>query len=258
MQKKRRTPGGARKANWYETFFHGIALEFWRRAVTPELTRAEARFLESELKMPTGGRVLDVPCGNGRHSMELAARGYRVTGIDLAPEFIAEAKETARTRGIEAEFLQQDMRDIGLAAEFDGAFCFGNSFGYGDYEESCDFLEAVGITLKPGARFLLDTGLAAESLLPVLQQKRWAWLGDILYLSSNRYEAKESRLDIQYTFLREGQIDVRDASSYIFTLAELRRMIARAGMEAIEYYSSPERHPFALGSPRLLLVARKC
>lgn len=243
--------------NWYETFFHGIALEFWRRAVSPELTRAEAVFLESELRLPKGGRVLDVPCGNGRHAVELAARGYRVTGIDLAPEFIAEANETARARGVDAEFLQRDMRDIGFEAEFDGAFCFGNSFGYMGYEESCAFLAAVARALKPAARFVLDTGLAAESLLPALQQKRWAWLGDILYLSSNRYDAPVSRLDIQYTFIQDGKVDVRDASSYLFTLAELRRMLAQAGLEAVEYYSSIERHPYTLGSPRLLLVAEK-
>ena len=82
--------------DWYEHFFSGVALDFWRNAVTYAMpagqTREEADFLVSAIKLPAGGRVLDCPCGNGRHSLELAARGYRVTGIDLAAEFIAEAK----------------------------------------------------------------------------------------------------------------------------------------------------------------------
>jgi hypothetical protein len=67
----------------------------------------------------------------------------------------------------------------------------------------------------------------------------------------------ESRLDIQYTFIRDGKSDVRDASSYIRTLAELRRMLAQAGMEAVACFGSLDQKPYELGSPRLLLVAEK-
>jgi len=88
-------------------------------------------------------------------------------------------------------------------------------------------------------------------------QQRWMWLGDILYLSQNKYDAAESRLDIQYTFIRDGKVDVRDASSYIHTLAELRRMLRSAGLEAVECFGSLDRKAYELGSPRLILVARK-
>ncbi len=241
------------QSHWYETFFHGVALDMWRRAIRPEQTRAEVEFIESVLRLPPGGHVLDVPCGNGRHAIELAARGYRVTGIDLASEFIEEAKEQESS----AEFLCRDMREVGAESVFDGAFCFGNSFGYMGYDESCNFLEAISRALKPGARFVLDSGLMAESLLPTRQQQRWMWLGDILFLSSNQYVAAESRLDIQYTFIRDGAVDVREASSYIFTLAELRRMLAQAGMYGVEFFRSLERQPYEFGTPRLLLVAEK-
>ena len=91
--------------NWYEHFFSGVALDFWRNAVTyvmpPEQTRAEADFLEAVLELPPGGRILDIACGYGRHSLELASRGYRVTGIDLATEYIAEAKAAAAGAGLD-------------------------------------------------------------------------------------------------------------------------------------------------------------
>jgi SAM-dependent methyltransferase len=249
------------QTNWYEHFFSGVALDFWRNAVTyampPGQTRGDADFLESVLKLPAGGRVLDCPCGNGRHSLDLAARGYRTTGIDLAAEFIAEAKGAAAGAGLEAEFLERDMRGIDAAGEFDGAFCFGNSFGYLGYQGDGAFLTAVSRALKRGGRFALDTGLVAESLLPKLENRRWMQLGDILYLSVNRYEAAESRLDTQYTFIREGRRETRDASYSIYTLAELRRMLSAAGLLATEYYGGFDRRPYEMGSQRLLLVAEK-
>jgi SAM-dependent methyltransferase len=242
---------------WYENFFRGVALDFWRKAVTPEQTRADVDFLETALQLPPGGRILDNPCGNGRHSLELAARGYRVTGVDLSTESVAEAKATAASRGLDAEFLQQDMRAIDANAEFDGAFCFGNSFSYIDYAGSCAFVAAVSRSLKPGARFALESGIAAESLLPKLERRRWLQLDDILFLSSNQYDAVESRLDIQYTFIRNGHADTREASSYIYTVAEIRRMLSNVVLQPADYYSSVDRHPYELGSPRLLLVAQK-
>ncbi len=78
--------------NWYETFFHGVTLDLWRRAIPPEQTTAEADFLIQNLNCEPGARLLDVPCGNGRLTFELANRGYRVTGVDLAEEFIEEAR----------------------------------------------------------------------------------------------------------------------------------------------------------------------
>jgi hypothetical protein len=67
-------------------------------------------------------------------------------------------------------------------------------------EEARLFLAAVARGLKPGARFVVETGMAAESILPSLTRTRWFRLGDILMLSENRYHPAESRLDIDYTF----------------------------------------------------------
>lgn len=68
------------QSNWYEHFFCGVVLDVWRKAVAPQQTRAEADSLEKALQPAPGERLLDVPCGNGRHRSELAARGYRTTG----------------------------------------------------------------------------------------------------------------------------------------------------------------------------------
>jgi SAM-dependent methyltransferase len=240
--------------DWYKDFFRGVTLDMWRRAIPPQMTEAEVEFIADVLAVPAGGRILDVPCGNGRHSIPLARRGYRVTGVDLSEEFIAEAR-TAVIPGV--EFLRADMRELTWRSEFDGACCLGNSFNYLDHAGTLAFLAAVNKSLKPGARFVIDTGCCAESLLPNLQTRGWMELGDILFLSSRKYNAAESRLEIEYTFVRGGVTDKRNASSAVYTVAETHRMLEQSGFEMKSLFGGFDQSPFALGSPRLVLVAEK-
>ncbi len=148
------------QSNWQETFFRGVALDAWRRILNPEMTRTEVDFLERALSVDSGSQILDIPCGNGRHAIELAGRGYNMTGLDLSDEFIAEARHAT------------PLPVRSWVSEFDGAYCFGNSFNYLTWEETRQFLAAMARSLKPGARFVVDTGMAAESLLPSLLRTR--------------------------------------------------------------------------------------
>jgi SAM-dependent methyltransferase len=240
------------KSNWFETFFKDIAVDCWVRAMSPEATTAEADFIERALGVAPGARLLDIPCGHGRHCLELARRGYKMTGLDLSED----ALRLARAEQSDVRWIHEDMRNVSFDSEFDGAFCFGNSFGYFDHDAAADFLRAVARSLKPGAKFIIDTGMAAESILPTRQQKRWFRLGDIFMLSENRYDAEHSRLDIDYTFIRGAQIETRPTSSFVMTVAEYRRLMHTAGFEAIATSSSLGNEPYDFGSPRLILTAK--
>ena len=99
--------------------------------------------------------------------------------------------------------------------------------------------------------------MAAESILPTLQPKRWHRTGDILTLSEARYDVAEGRLDIDYTFVRNGEIETRPFSSYVFTVAEMRRMHADAGLETVDLTAWGADGPYRVGSPGLLMVSRK-
>lgn len=238
---------------WFETFFQGLAVEFWARAMTPEMSAAEVDFLEKALELTPGARVLDVPCGHGRHSLELAKRGYRVTGLDISEDALRLAQAQPST----VDWIQGDMRRFNRESEFDAAFCFGNSFGYLDHAAAPAFLRAVAAALKPGGRLAIETGMAAESILPSLQPRGWYQLCDILMLSERRYVVEDSRLDIDYTFVRGSLIETRPSASYVFTVAELRRMLSAAGIDPVATLASTAGEPYKLGSPRLILTGRK-
>ena len=128
--------------DWWKTFFHGVALDFWRAAISDQQTLAEANFIQEQLKVGTSSEVLDVPCGNGRLALELANRSLKLTAVDFAAEFIDEAKRKSAERGLEIEWHQRDMRDLPWTSRFDGAFCFGNSFGYMDDAANEEFLNS--------------------------------------------------------------------------------------------------------------------
>ncbi len=217
-------------SSWQSNFFRGVALDVWSLAMTPKITKTEVEFLERALAIAPTARLLDVPCGNGRHAIELAKRGCRLTGVDFAAEYIAEAKKAP----VDAEWILGDMCDLPWPNTFDGAYCMGNSFCYLDRAAAPKFLHAVARCLKPGGRFALATGMAAESILATFQPKRWHRTGDIITLSEARYDCGEGRLDVDYTFIRNGEIETRPTSSYCLTVAELRRMHADAGLETIE------------------------
>ena len=116
-----------------------------------------------------------------------------------------------------------------MAARFDGAFCFGNSFGYLDDIGNAAFLRAVAAALKPGARFILETPMVLENLLGHIQERAWWQVGDMRLLVVNKYDAATQRLDTEYTFVSDGRFEVKTGSHRAFTFRELVDLIKGAG-----------------------------
>ncbi|HYK61177.1 MAG TPA: methyltransferase domain-containing protein [Bryobacteraceae bacterium] len=239
---------------WQDGFFKDIAVEMWKRAIPPQQTTLEVEYLEKTLRPPKEGCLLDICCGHGRHAVPLAGRGYRVTGADSSEDALEEARK-AGAGSITWEL--RDMVDLPWTAEFDGAYCFGNSFGYLDRDSAQRFLGAVSRALKPGARFAMDTGMTAESILSLGPGQRWFRTGDILTLSERRFDVAAGRMDVDYTFLRGAEADTRPTSSYYFTVSELIWMHLQAGLKLVEAIGSVQGEPYSLGSRGLILVTER-
>ena len=239
--------------NWFETFFDGLALDMWRNAMTPEVTRIEADFLAYHLQLHAGAAVLDVPCGNGRLAVELARRGARMTGVDISPGFLDDVRRAAP--GIES--VRSDMRDLPWTARFDAAYCWGNSFGYFDHDQCGRFLRAVSAALKPGGRFILETGAVAETLYFFLQPERALRVGDVDFLSRTSYNALAGRMDVIHTFIRGNQREEKPIHQWVHSAAEIVRMTRAAGFETSAAFGNVDGSPFALHAQRLILIVDK-
>ncbi len=193
--------------DWYTHVFTEIPNEFWRRAAPPGAAAREVEFIEARLHLRPRSRVLDVPCGSGRHALALAARGHALVGWDISTEAIAYARHAAAEAGLTMALHVGEMRGIPCDASFDAAICMGNSFGYLDLAGTREFAAALAGAIRLGGGLVIDYAAAAESVLPgfVPDRPRDFTVGDIRATGSNTYDVAGSRLLSRYVFSRGTQ-----------------------------------------------------
>lgn len=245
-------------ASWWQTYFES---DLWQRVqlgVRSEFDEpAQAEAVARALDLGTGERVLDVPCGTGRIGIELAARGHRVTGVDLTPRFLAVARERAAARGVELDLRDGDMRELDLEPEsFDAALCFWGSFGYFDAEGDDAFVRGVAAALRPGGRFLIDTP-TTETVLPDLRERDWFEVEEVLVTMQTTFVPGTGRVEIDWTYSSpDGRRATQRSSVRLYSLVELTTLLDRAGFVSFRA-TDDDLEPFDLGSHRLWLVATK-
>ncbi len=244
------------KTNWWKSFFSDAWLEVQRETWTPEETKREADFIQHVLGFSAPAEILDVPCGEGRHAAEMASRGYRVTGADITLPLLEDARRRGAERGVPLNLELADMRDLPWENRFDGAFSFWGSLGYFDEEGNTAFLHSLARALKPGGRWVLDTHIA-ETILPRFEDRAWRYAGKTLVLEERSYDHQTSRIEVEWTFVKEGRTETASSSMRIYTYQELCLLLEEVGLESLDAYGSLDRESFAVGAERLLLLATR-
>jgi SAM-dependent methyltransferase len=246
--------------DWYARFFTELPNEFWRRAAPPEAARADIDFVEAQLGLPAGAAILDVPCGSGRHALALAARGHRVTGVDISADAVTHARHAAADAGLAVTFLRDDMRAVPTDGSFDAALCLGNSFGYLDPPGTRAFVTALAGAVRPGGGLAIDCAIAAESVLPGYGghvEPRIMRAGDITVEATTTYDPARSVQLSHYRFTRGTETVDASALHHVYTSGHIGDLLTAAGFTAIERYADPDGRPFEVGADRLLVVARR-
>ena len=242
---------------WYNGFFAGLNCDMWERAATAEWTEREVDFLLDVLNCRPDARLLDIPCGFGRHTLELAKRGYQMTGIDLSAEFIQTLRQRVEAEKLSVEVIHGDVLTTRLATSFDGAYCLGNSFGYVDYAGMGAFVGNVSAALKPGARFVINSGLLAESILPNFPKTGHYVLGDLTMDIRNAHSMEEGCMVTELTYTQAERTEKHAFKHYIYTLTEVKRLLATYGLQTIAMHNSTEKGAYQLGDQQIYLIAEK-
>jgi SAM-dependent methyltransferase len=183
----------------------------------------ELRFIQAHLPLSGFRRLLDIPCGIGRHSGPLARLGYDVVGVDRSREAIS----IARKHYPDIDFRELDMFGLGAVTEtFDAVLCLWQSFGYGSAEQNRELLSRFRTALRPGGRLLLDVyNKDAAELLPDSEERERA--GRTVFTSRSW---SQGRMRVELTYSGVPGVDVHEWE--IFSPSELERIAVRAGFEA--------------------------
>jgi SAM-dependent methyltransferase len=213
------------------------------------------------LRPSPGSRMLDVACGRGRHSRILAAKGYDITGIDLAASSIEWAKQYEQEN---LHFFVHDMRLPLWINYFDYAFNFFTSFGYFRTErEHSNAIRNIAQSLKPKGIFVFDylnSPYAAAHLVPESEKE----VDGTAYQLTRKYDGKHFYKRILITDrharkegLTNAPVEFKEKIA-AFSLADFTALFSRNGLIIENTFGNYQLEPFDVEkSPRLLLIARK-
>lgn len=222
-------------------------------------TRAEVDFIEARLSTTQGARLLDVACGYGRHSLELARRGHEMVGLDLSLDMLKRALATAQEEGLAVKFVHGDMRDLNFDQVFDGVLSFDTSFGFFSDAENIAVLRSLHRALKRGGRLVIDV-LNRDHAIQSIPNRNW-WEGDgCLVQEDIEYDHVQSRLRIKrFLVYADGTQRDYDISLRLFGPHELARALELVGFEIVDISGSVHSAGAFFGafSPRVVITARR-
>jgi ubiquinone/menaquinone biosynthesis C-methylase UbiE len=251
------TTGSQGDNEWWHSFFD----DNWKRlgfdSIDTEQTGKETDFLVKALELKPEDKVLDQACGVGRHSLELARRGFsHVTGLDFTQAYVKEAILKAKHEGLKVEFVHGDMKDLPFADEsFDAVYNFYTSFGYfRDERDNERVINEVARVLKPGGRFLLDV-VNRDYIVRNFRARGWSEYSGEYVIEERFFDLATSRNECTWVYVGKQGKTERPVSLRMYSLHELVAMFKRNGLEYKEAWGTWDFEPLTWDHFRQKLLA---
>jgi len=259
------------KGEWWATLSDKKYLSTYVDIVTPKLTAQQVSFLVKRLQLAEGAEVLDLACGYGRHAIELARRGCKVTGIDFSKRFIELARKDAKAQGVQVVFTQGDMRNLSFVNKFDAVINMFTAFGYFD-DESDDalVLRKVARALKPKGKFLIDLNNAARVLAHMVQGgKSDQRTGLLVAVEKNRLSnglvvktehtlnPGTMRWGMTRSWKENGKSKSYKTNVRLYSLPELKHLMRENGLCVEKAWGDFQGSRFGYDARRMIVFARK-
>lgn len=246
-------------AEWWDGYFDDVFIEIYRDFLTPERTAREVEGIREILPLEPGARVLDLACGWGRHALEMARAGFRVTGYDLSETLLARARKRSKAAAVEVDWVRGDARELPWSGQFDAVLSLFSSLGYFlSDEEDLKVLRAAREALRPGGFFFLET-MHRDHVVGGFAERDWweAGSGATVFVERD-FDAVEgvSREWTRWS-RKDGERGEKFHALRIRTATEWDRLLRAAGLTPVEWYGDYELAPFIHTSPNLIVVARR-
>lgn len=229
-----------------------------------ERTEAEVEGVIRLLDLTPPQKILDCPCGYGRHSIALAARGFEVVGIDINSEMLARARANAadRPEDLPLRLKKENMIDLDRPQTFDAIVNLFFSFGFfedeeGDLQSLRNFYEA----LVPGGRFMMHTDVNIPRVISgdhKFHERRPLSSGRTLEISET-YDPESKMIEGRWKLIGENG-DVETLPRYrqrVYTFDHFAASCRSVGFGEIEGYGGWNGEPLDDESEDMIVVARK-
>jgi D-alanine-D-alanine ligase len=228
--------------DWWRHIFNSFYLKTDADVVNDDkITQKEVDLFEKILNLSPEGKILDLCCGQGRHSLELARRGLQnVEGLDRSHYLIQKAKSQAKKEGLKTKFKEGDARKLPYPPDtFDVVMILGNSFGYFEtIQDDLRVLKEVFRSLNPWGRILIDVA-DGEYLKENFQPRSWEWIDKKHFVCRERsLSIDKERMILRevITHVEKGVVADQFYAERLYTHESLKELLKTAGFCDITFH----------------------
>ncbi len=221
-----------------------------------------AQYVRDIAKLAPGGKVLDAGCGLGRISVELAALGLDVTGVDIIQSELDAAKDSAEAEGVELTLINHDLRTFSAPNQYDCAINLFTSFGYCDtIEEDRQILRNIADSLNAGGTFIMECTSRETAILywtPGEEFERAGFNVKTHFEVVGAWEGLRSQWTL-YPLNDTNQQPVIDHTfvQRLYPATFLRDKLLDLGFSKADIYGDFDLSPYDEHARTMILIARK-
>jgi SAM-dependent methyltransferase len=223
--------------------------------LTPQRTKAEIDFLLSKISIPDAGFILDIGCAFGRHSIELAQRGYSVVGVDPSQAMIEASRQASSGMDKPPQFVQVSAEDYQTDQYFDAVMCLFTTLGQieGDQDNHRLVGQAANL-LKPGGYFIVEVP-HCKWLIKNLKTNEEFQTPESNTVIERSYNTEDSIVTEIFTIETPAERRVFLLRYRIFDIMELEQLLRSSGLKVINTYGGYQDVPLDKESPVIVMFS---
>jgi ubiquinone/menaquinone biosynthesis C-methylase UbiE len=247
-----------RPKEWWESYFDAQYLLEYEPIFSPARDRADVARLIDILGLAAGERILDVPCGQGRHAHLLAEAGFDVTGLDYSRHLLEVAK--ARGTGAHLRYVRGDMRALPLkwSGRFAAVLNLFTSFGFFlDPADDKRVIHELARVLQPNGVLVWHGGSRDGVMAKFLSRDWWKSSNGTIIAHERDFDPLSGILTIRSHWSGKRASGEREHRIRLYTASRLAELCRQAGLIVEEAYDGWSSAPLSRRSSEMLLVARK-